>query len=192
MRASPVSSILGDIIEKSLTAATRSAADGFSFQQVAQEAVNSGPVEANSAALIAGDGAASAPPVQVGEGKAESPERGINPYFTGDYRLSSDPIWDTGWEIEPHDPELGRSAIAALEGLFERNGVAKDQVKLSYIEELAVCPGVRSWVNHSVVVEYPDGQLEKFSAECTLKGPQWTLCSMLQRMGAEGPVLVDY
>lgn len=103
---------------------------------------------------------------------------------------SKDPIWDTGWEIEPNEPELGLSAMAALRGLFSKNGLADETVKLSYIEELAVCPGVRSWVNRSVVVEYPNGQLEKFSAEWTAKRPEWTLCSMLERMGAEGPVQV--
>lgn len=106
------------------------------------------------------------------------------------YTLSTNPIWDTGWEIEPQTPELGQAAIASLRGLFAKNGLGDESVKLSYIEELAVCPGVRSWVNRSVVVEYPDGQLEKFSAEWTQKRPEWTLCSMLERMGAEGPVQV--
>ncbi len=180
MKTTSISSTLGELVEQNPVRQPTPNLENLSYQAVAAAVQNEEKAPTGSLP--------SPSPAPSSVDTPPSPPAALA--AAAEIKLSQNPIWDTGWEIEAQTPELGQAAIASLKGLFSKNGLGDDSVKLSYIEELAVCPGVRSWVNRSVVVEYPNGQLEKFSAEWTQKRPEWTLCSMLERLGAEGPIQV--
>lgn len=92
------------------------------------------------------------------------------------------PFWNTVSELNPSDPELGQAAHTVVEQAMREAGVDPGKIKMKYLEELAVCPGVRAWVNKSLVVEYPNGETTKFCAEETLRRPDVTLCTLLERL----------
>lgn len=168
MQVNSASSYLSDLIEQG-GAQPGASTPAKSFQQVAAEI----QVEQQAA-----------PPEAAA---TASPERA-----TGSPALATEVAFDDSiWEIEAENPEMGQAAMAAVEALFEKNGIQPGRVKMRYVEELAVCPLVRSWTNRSLIVEYPDGTSTKFDAAETIRRPDVTLCTMLERLGAEGPVIVN-
>lgn len=81
-------------------------------------------------------------------------------------------------------PALGDQAKAALVALMEKEGIPASSVKMSYAEELTVCPGVRAWTNRFLVVEYPGGETTLFDAEWTVRRPDVTLDFLKERLAA--------